>query len=421
LPATRSRRPPSPACRRRAGRAALLALAAARLDVPVEALATRNGAVVHGAQAIGYDALLRGERIRLPLDPGHRVKDAGTYALVGKSSPRVDIPAKATGSLTFVHDMRVEGMLHGRVVRPPYAGLDAGEFVGNSLIGVDHASVAHLPGLVSIVTRGDFVGIVAEREEIAELAMHLLKVEWKACRPCPGSTIWPWTIWPERSGLARRARATFMNTAMSMPRLPGRRPRSTAVMSGPITCTPRSGHRAPWPTGTMGRSGCGAARRTPSDARRSGPAAGYCPRAGRCRADGSGGLLWPQLRRRRDRRCRAAVASRRRPVRVQLTREQEHQWEPKGAGQLMQVRGALDAQGGALAYDYTSRYPSNGSPTLALLLTGIVSNQAEIWEMGDRTSVAPLPQQARGDPRYPADRARLVAARRLGLAQQLCP
>jgi nicotinate dehydrogenase subunit B len=95
------------------------------------------------------------------------------------------------------------------------------------------------------------------------------------------------------------------------------------------------------------------------------------------------------LRRRRDRRCRAAVRAPGAPVRVQLTREQEHAWEPKGAGQLMEVDGALDAAGAALAYSYSSRYPSNGAPTLALLLTGKASNQAETWEMGDRTSIAP--------------------------------
>ena len=62
--------------------------------------------------------------------------------IVGQSVPRVDLPAKATGELVYVHDMRVPGMLHGRVVRPPYAGVDVGDFIGNSLIAVDEASVA---------------------------------------------------------------------------------------------------------------------------------------------------------------------------------------------------------------------------------------------------------------------------------------
>ena len=59
-----------------------------------------------------------------------------------------------------------------------------------------------------------------------------------------------------------------------------------------------------------------------------------------------------------------------RPVRVQLTREQEHAWEPKGTAQLMDVNGGLNADGSVAAYDFATRYPSNGAPTLALLLTG---------------------------------------------------
>ncbi|OYV01634.1 MAG: hypothetical protein CFE45_03955 [Burkholderiales bacterium PBB5] len=77
------------------------------------------------------------------------------------------------------------------------------------------------------------------------------------------------------------------------------------------------------------------------------------------------------------------------PVRVQLTREQEHAWEPKGAAQLMRVRGGLDAQGAPLAYDFDTSYPSNGAPTLALLLTGTVPAVAQAFEMGDRTAVPP--------------------------------
>ena len=62
-----------------------------------------------------------------------------------------------------------------------------------------------------------------------------------------------------------------------------------------------------------------------------------------------------------------------RPVRVQLTREQEHAWEPKGTAQLMDVNGGLVADGSVAGYDFATRYPSNGAPTLALLLTGAIA------------------------------------------------
>ncbi len=74
---------------------------------------------------------------------------------------------------------------------------------------------------------------------------------------------------------------------------------------------------------------------------------------------------------------------------MQLTREQEHVWEPKGTAQLMEVDGGLDAAGHPVAYDFRTYYPSNGAPTLALLLTGRVEPLPVAYEMGDRTSVPP--------------------------------
>jgi len=76
-------------------------------------------------------------------------------------------------------------------------------------------------------------------------------------------------------------------------------------------------------------------------------------------------------------------------VRVQLTREQEHLWEPKGAAQLMDVDGGLQADGRPAAYDFTTSYPSNAAPTLALLLTRTVEPVARAFAMGDRTAVPP--------------------------------
>ena len=110
-----------------------------------------------------------------------------------------------------------------------------------------------------------------------------------------------------------------------------------------------------------------------------------------------------------------------RPVRVQLTREQEHAWEPKGTAQLMDVKGGLRADGSVAGYDFATRYPSNGAPTLALLLTGTIAPTPAVFEMGDRTAIPPYDYDAhaRGRARHAADRARLVAARRLGAAEHL--
>src|SRR5438876_9265945 len=163
----------------------LVARAAERLELPVAELAIEDG-LVRGKdnRSVSYGELLAGEDIRLELSDDVAVKDVSAYSIVGQSVPRVDLPAKATGELVYVHDVRVPGMLHGRVVRPPYAGVDVGDFIGNSLIAVDEASVRAIPGLVAVVRIGDFVGVVAEREENAIGAAAQLKVTWK-----PGPTL----------------------------------------------------------------------------------------------------------------------------------------------------------------------------------------------------------------------------------------
>src|SRR5690348_14109975 len=164
----------------------LLARAAERLERPAEDLAVEDG-LIRGKDnsSVSYGELIAGESIRLELADDVPVKSADSYSIVGRSVPRVDLPAKATGELTFVHDVRVPGMLHGRVVRPPYAGVDAGPFVGTSLIAVDRSSVRDIPGLVDVVQIGDFIGVVAEREENAIKAAALLTVDWKPTPTLP--------------------------------------------------------------------------------------------------------------------------------------------------------------------------------------------------------------------------------------------
>src|SRR5260370_10449089 len=164
----------------------LIARAAERLEVPVEELSIEDG-LIRGKdnRSVSYGELIAGETIRLELADEVPVKAVSAYNIVGRSQPRVDLPAKATGELVYVHDVRLPGMLHGRVVRPPYAGVDAGAFVGTSLIAVDEASVRDIPGLVAVVTIRDFVGVIAEREEHAVKAAAPLKVSWKPTPTLP--------------------------------------------------------------------------------------------------------------------------------------------------------------------------------------------------------------------------------------------
>src|ERR1043165_333213 len=97
----------------------LAARAAERLELPVEELAIEDG-LVRGKdnRSVSYGELIAGETIRLELADDVPVKATSAYSIVGQSMARVDLPAKATGELVYVHDVRVPGMLHGRVVRP---------------------------------------------------------------------------------------------------------------------------------------------------------------------------------------------------------------------------------------------------------------------------------------------------------------
>ena len=92
--------------------------------------------------------------------------------MLGTPVKRLDIPALATGRFEFVHNVRVPGMLHGRVVRPPA--------IGANLVSVDESSVSGMPGLVKVVVKKNFVGVVAEKPWQAVQAAAKLKATWSA-------------------------------------------------------------------------------------------------------------------------------------------------------------------------------------------------------------------------------------------------
>ncbi|NVN87809.1 MAG: molybdopterin-dependent oxidoreductase [Rhodopseudomonas sp.] len=364
----------------------LLARAAQRLELPVDDLSIEDG-LVRGRdnRSVSYGELIGGETIRLELSDDVQVKAVESYAIVGQSVPRVDLPAKATGELVYVHDMRVPGMLHGRVVRPPYAGVDAGPFVGTSLIAIDEASVSHIPGLVGVVRVDDFVGVVAEREENAVKAAAQLKVSWK-----PTPTL------PDLKDIATALRAN-----PSTPRTLIDKGDVDAAIAAAETPMQRT---YIWPYqmhGSIGPSCAVADYRDDGVRVWSGTQNPHLLRTDlalllarpeaeidvvRLEAAGCYGRNCAD-----DVTADAVLLSRAvgRPVRVQLTREQEHAWEPKGTAQLMDVNGGLTADGGVAGYDFATRYPSNGAPTLALLLTGIVAPTPAVFEMGDRTAIPP--------------------------------
>src|SRR5471030_1949079 len=374
----------------------LIARAAERLELAVNDLTIEDG-LIRGRdnRSISYGELIAGENIRLELADNVAVKAVDSYTIVGQSVPRTDLPAKATGELVYVHDVRVPGMLHGRVVRPSYAGVDAGAFVGTSLIAVDEASVRDIPGLIAVVKIRDFVGVIAEREENAVKAATQLKVTWK-----PTPTL------PDMKDVETALRAN-----PSTPRIlidKGDVDAAIAAAEKPMRRTyvwPYQMHGSIGPSCAVADVGQDQVRvwsgtQNPHILRTDLALLLQRPEleieVTRLEAAGCYGRNCAD-----DVSADAVLLSRAagRPVRVQLTREQEHAWEPKGTAQLMDVNGGLRADGSVAGYDFATRYPSNGAPTLALLLTGTVAPVPAVFEMGDRTAIPP----------YDYDNMRVVA------------
>ena len=154
-------------------REAIFQRASDELDVSVDQLTGRDG-VIHVTsnpdRQIGYGALFGEQAFAIPLDPDAVRKHPTTWTVLGQPVGRVEIPDIATGRFEYVHNVRVDGMLHGRVVRPPV--------VGATLIGVDESSVADVPGFVRVVVRNNFVGVVAEKTWQAVQAAERLVVDW---------------------------------------------------------------------------------------------------------------------------------------------------------------------------------------------------------------------------------------------------
>src|SRR5437868_4043786 len=150
------------------GRAAILKLASARLGAPASQLSVKDGVVSRGSKKVAYGELVRGQVLtavapitvsgaggfRMTLSGTARPKRPSEYSTVGKSIPRTDIPHKVTGKTTYVHDVRVPGMLHARVVHP--------KAIGSTLVSVGGFSPP-VPG-AQVVTRANLVAVIAQRE-----------------------------------------------------------------------------------------------------------------------------------------------------------------------------------------------------------------------------------------------------------------
>ncbi|HEY6508382.1 MAG TPA: molybdopterin cofactor-binding domain-containing protein, partial [Vicinamibacterales bacterium] len=332
-------------------REALTRMASERLGVAAAGLVAEDGVIRATADAskrVTYAALLGGKRFDLALDERAQRKHPGTWKVLGTAVPRVDIPELATGHAEFVHTVRVPGMLHGRVVRPPT--------VGATLARCDESSVTSLPGVVKVVVRGNFVGVVAEKAWQAAQAATRLQVSWT-----PGPA------------LARQADAY-----QDIRKAPARD--TLLVDSGDVEATLggavavlRSTYRHPYQMhGSVGSSCAVADVRADSATLWSATQSAYPTR------DTTAALVGLQPDRVRVVYVRgsgcygingadtvtydAALLSQQvgRPVRVQLSRGDEMAWENYGNLFVIDQRVGLDADGGIVGWDYEAWSAARG-------------------------------------------------------------
>lgn len=168
-------------------RLVLTEMAAARLGVAPDQLKVDNGVVSAGDKKVSYSELIGGKHFdvqlvwnkqfgnELKIEGRAKPKTPSEYKIVGKpGTRRRDVASKIFGTAENMNDVKLPGMLHGRMIRPPVAGAVP--------VAVDEASVKNIPG-VKVVWQKDFLGLVAPKEWDAIRASRQLKVKWSDVAP----------------------------------------------------------------------------------------------------------------------------------------------------------------------------------------------------------------------------------------------
>jgi CO/xanthine dehydrogenase Mo-binding subunit len=171
-------------------RRVLIEMASERLRVPADRMTVVNGVISdksHAAKKVSYGELIGGQHFDVTIEWNKQLgndlavtgkgkpKSPAEYKLVGKGGVRRrDVPPKVLGTLDYMVDVKVPGMLHGRMIRPPVAGAVP--------TMIDEDSVKDIPG-VKVVWKQGFIGVVAPREWDAVRASERLKITWSDAKP----------------------------------------------------------------------------------------------------------------------------------------------------------------------------------------------------------------------------------------------
>lgn len=375
-------------------RAKLIELAAARLSLPVDGLAAKDGFVQAGdGRRIPYQDLVAQQSLRMRAEPNTTLTPFSGHTVVGKSLPRVDIPAKLAGAAIYVQDLRLPGMVHARVVRPPSYGA--------SLRTLDTAAIERMPGVLKVVRDGSYLAVVATREFQAISAMRALAkaAAWNE-RPTLPVQSELYADLQRRTAQERvisgstRAAANGGNTGTTF-EASYRRPYQMHGSIGPSCAVGLYEEKANFKENNLTvwthgqgvyplRSAIAALLRMPEQRVRCihMEGAGCYGHNGADDAGADAALL--------------ARAFPGRPVRVQWMREDEHAWEPYGSAMVTNVKASLDERGRIVDWQYelwSNSHATRPGPAGAL---------APAWHLASPfapPAPQPIPQPAGGGDR----------------------
>ena len=319
----------------------LIAEAARRFNLPVEQLKAENGAVIApDGNQLAYGALV-GETVQhVQAQPVSKLRDPKTFKVLNTPMRRVDIPAMVTGGVAYVQDIRLPGMLHARVIRPPSYGA--------LLKSADTDAIEKMPGVVKVIRDGNFLAVVAQREFQTIKAMRALATS---------------AVWEEKPSLP--VHDTLANVVMAL------RAKDTKIFdrhgaSDPATLTIEATYTRPYQShGSIGPS-CAVARFQDGVVTVWTHTQGVYPdRAAiaemlrfprekvRCiHVQGSGCYGHNGADDAAADAALIAVSLPDKPIRLQWMREQEHAWEPYGPAMVAKASASLDAAGKIVNWQY---------------------------------------------------------------------
>jgi nicotinate dehydrogenase subunit B len=331
-------------------RRALLRQAGQRLRIDTRELIVVDGVIKakHGAPSVNYGDLIGGSTFALVLDKDVPLKDPASYTTVGRSQPRLDIPDKVTGRFTYMQDFRIDGMVHGRVVRPPA--------IGATLLSVNADSVSRVPGIIRVVRQRNFLAVVAQTEWGAISGARQLQASWSDWRELPDEhKLWDYV----RSTQITKDDVTSdrgdVNAALA-----AANKRLSATYDFAIHTHGSIGPSCAVASFEGGKLTCWSASQATHNLRQQLALMFGLPDADVrvIYIDGSGcyGRNGHE-----DAAADAALLAREvgRPVRVQWMRADEHGWDPKGPPTLIDMQSALDASGSITSW-YSQFYGPEG-------------------------------------------------------------